>query len=194
LTLVAAGLIVLIALLGEMNVVPDVVSARFSGVSDYFGIQDVRGVTVNDANFALVERMAHWQAAWNMLEDHPWLGVGIGNYAVVYPAYALPHWDDPLGHAHNYYLNIAAESGLVGLGGYLFLWGAIFWMAWRTARTTHGLAQGIAAGAFGVLVALSIHNLFDNLFVHSMQMQVGVTLGLLESLQFGRFEHPNIGL
>ncbi len=175
-----ALLVAVVALLGQMNIIPDVVSARFSGVSDYIGMQDVRGVTVNDANYALVERMAHWQAAWNMFEAHPWLGVGIGNYAVVYPLYALPHWDDPLGHAHNYYLNVAAESGIIGLAGYLFLWGAIFWTAWGAVRTTRGFAQGVAAGAFGVLVALSIHNLFDNLFVHSMQIQVAITLGLVQ--------------
>ncbi len=183
-----AGTVAFVALLGQANLIPDVITQRFAGVSDYFGVFDVRGYPVNDANYAIVERMAHWQAAWYMLEAHPWLGVGFGNYAAVYPAYALPHWDDPLGHAHNYYLNVAAESGLIGLGGYLFLWGAIFWMVWRTVRTTHGLAQGIAAGIFGALVVLSIHNLFDDLFVHSMHIQVGITLGLLEVLKVGKLE------
>ncbi|MGE5138822.1 MAG: hypothetical protein ACM3JD_05110, partial [Rudaea sp.] len=70
--------------------------------------------------------------------------------------------------------------------GYLALWGAIFWLAWRTVRRTKGPAQGIAAGALGVLIALSVHNLFDNLFVHSMQMQVGITLGLIDRI--GRSE------
>lgn len=180
LALIAALLLSIVILLGQLNLIPDVVSARFSGVSDYFGFQDVRGVPVNDANFAIVERMAHWQAAWDMFDAHTWLGVGIGNYAAVYPAYALPHWDDPLGHAHNYYLNVLAESGIVGEAGYLLLWVVIFWTAWRAVRSTGGLAQGIAAGAFGVLIALSVHNLFDNLFVHSMQMQVGITLGLIQ--------------
>jgi putative inorganic carbon (HCO3(-)) transporter len=180
LALAGALLLALLVLLGQLNLIPDVVSERFSGVSDYFGFEDVRGVAVNDANYAIVERKAHWQAAWNMFDDHPWLGVGIGNYAVVYPAYALPRWDDPLGHAHNYYLNVLAESGIVGMGAYLVLWGAIFWTSWRAVRSTRGWTQGLAAGAFGVLVALSIHNLFDNLFVHSMQMQVGITLGMIQ--------------
>jgi putative inorganic carbon (HCO3(-)) transporter len=180
LALTGAFLLASLVLLGQLNLIPDVVSERFSGVGDYFGFEDVRGVAVNDANFAIVERKAHWQAAWDMFNDHPWLGVGIGNYAAAYPAYALPRWDDPLGHAHNYYLNVLAESGIVGLGAYLVLWGAIFWTAWRAVRSTRGWEQGLAAGAFGVLVALSIHNLFDNLFVHSMQMEVGVTLGLIQ--------------
>ena len=113
-------------------------------------------------------------------QAHPWLGVGIGNYAVVYPAYSLPHWDDPLGHAHNYYINMLAESGIIGLLAYALLWISAFWLAWRTIRSTYGFWQGVAAGALGVLVALSVHNLFDNLFVHSMQIQVGLTLGLIQ--------------
>ena len=182
LAVAAALLVAIVALLGQLNLIPDVVTARFAGVSDYISLQDVRGVKVTDANYAIIERMAHWQAGLDMFQAHPWLGVGIGNYAVVYPGYSLPNWDDPLGHAHNYYINILAEAGGVGLAGSLVLWGAIFWLAWCAVRETRGLAQGLAAGAFGVLVALSVHNLFDNLFVHSMQMQVGLTLGLVEML------------
>lgn len=177
-----AALIAIVALLGQFNILPDVISERFAAVNDYFGFEDVRGVNANDDNFAIVERRAHWQAALGMFSDHPWLGVGIGNYAVVYPAYALPHWDDPLGHAHNYYLNVLAEAGLLGLTAYLFLWGAVFWSVWRTVRRTFGFWQAVAAGAFGMLVALSIHNFFDNLFVHSMYIQVGITLGLVKSI------------
>lgn len=180
------ALISIVALLGQFNILPDVISERFATVNDYFGFEDVRGVNANDANFAIVERRAHWQAALGMFSDHPWLGVGIGNYAVAYPAYALPHWDDPLGHAHNYYLNVLAEAGLLGLSAYLFLWVAVFWSVWRSVRGTRGFWQAVAAGAFGMLVALSIHNFFDNLFVHSMYIQVGITLGLVESLMQNR--------
>jgi O-antigen ligase len=162
--------------------VPDIVAERFATVGDYFGFEDVRGVRANDDNFAIVERRAHWQAALSMFEDSPWLGVGFGNYAVAYPKYSLPKWDDPLGHAHNYYLNVLAEAGILGLVTFLILWGAIFWQAWRGVRTARGWAIGVAAGVFGVLVALSIHNFFDNLFVHAMYIQVGLTLGLVPVL------------
>ncbi len=173
------------ALFGEMNLIPDIVTDRLAGVTDYFGIFDVRGVKVNDANFALVERMAHWQAAWEMFEDHPWLGVGLGNYAAAYPAYALPYWDDPLGHAHNYFLNVLAETGAIGASTYVLFWASAGILAFRSVFKAH-LYKSVAAGLCGTLVALTIHNLFDNLFVHSMQMQVGITLGLLEMLPYRR--------
>ena len=73
---------------------------------------NLQAIEVTDENWAILERLAHWHAAWAMWGEHPWLGVGIGNYAFVYPRYALPRWSDPLGHAHNYYLNVADELGV----------------------------------------------------------------------------------
>ena len=185
---IVLGLVALIVVgLGEINIVPNIITERFATVGDYFNFEDVRGVRANDENFALVERRAHWQAAWNMFEDSPWVGVGFGNYAVAYPNYALPKWDDPLGHAHNYYLNVLAEAGGIGLVAYLILWSAIFLNVGRAAlRHTDAITRGVMAGAFGVLVTLSIHNFFDNLFVHAMYIQVGLVLGIAQGLKVGR--------
>jgi O-antigen ligase len=182
---VMAGLVGLLVVgLGELALVPNIVAERFATVGEYLTFEDVRGVRANDENFALVERRAHWQAAWGMFEDSPWVGVGLGNYAVEYARYALPKWDDPLGHAHNYYLNVLAEAGGIGFLAYMVLWGAVFLRLGRAAFFAGTWKRGVLAGAFGALVALSIHNLFDNLFVHAMYLQVGLTLGLAETAAF----------
>lgn len=185
LTIVLAFTVTFVVLMSSINLIPDVIVARFAGIADYFGVFDVRGVRVDDANYAVVERMAHWQAAWEMWLAHPIFGVGIGNYAVTYPAYALPRWDDPLGHAHNYFLNVAAETGTVGLMAYLLLWLAAFWQGWRAVRASSGIWRSLAAGLLGTLVALTVHNTFDNLFVHGMAVQVGIGLGLIAVLNDG---------
>lgn len=179
LSAIAAFVLAVVVLLSSLSIIPPAIAARLSGISDYFGVFDVRGVKVDDANFAIVQRMAYWQAAWGMFAAHPLLGVGFGNYAAVYSAYALPHWSEPLGHAHNYYLNVAAEAGMVGLIAYVTLWGIAFWQGWRAVRVTRGMWRGIAAGLLGTLVALSVHNGFDNLFVHGMYVQVGIGLGMV---------------
>jgi len=165
-------------LLSSINLIPTAIADRFAGIGDYFGVFDVRGVKVDDANYAIVERMAHWQSAAMMWAGNPALGVGIGNYAAAYPRYSLPRWDDPLGHAHNYYLNIAAETGTLGLLAYLVLWALALAQSWRAVRTSSGIWKSVAAGLLGTLVALSMHNVFDNLFVHGMAVQVGMALGL----------------
>lgn len=176
------GLIgVIVAGLGEINVVPNIITERFATVGDYFNFEDVRGVRANDENFALVERRAHWQAALGMFEDSPWVGVGFGNYAAAYPQYALPKWDDPLGHAHNYYLNVLAEAGAIGFAAFMVLWTALWLRTGRAALKAQSWKRGVIAGVFGMLVALSIHNFFDNLFVHAMYIQVGLAIGLTEA-------------
>lgn len=90
----------------------------------------------NDS-FANSERLAHWLAGIHMFWDHPFLGVGIGNYAMAYPQYALGRFVDPLGHAHNYYINMAAEAGIFGLLALLFFLTAIFVAGSRSYKHIH---------------------------------------------------------
>jgi O-antigen ligase len=178
LVVVFVMLLAYVLLAGGFSLVPPSIVQRFSDFVPYLGIADVRGVEVTDANFAVLERMAHWQSALAMWTENPWLGVGIGNYETVYPSYALPLWPLPLGHAHNYYLNVAAEAGVLGLAAYLFVWGAALVGAWGAARRASGWYWGVALGVLGVVVHLSVHNFFDNLFVHGMYLQLAILLGI----------------
>jgi len=165
---------------GGARYLPPSLVQRAADLLPFAGGVDVATVEVNDANWAVLERMAHWMAAADMFTDHPWLGVGIGNYPVAYPQYAIGRWRDPLGHAHNYYLNIAAEAGLLGLSTFLVLIAACFRFGLRATRRASGPTwwRAVALGSLGVLVHLCVHNLFDNLFVHSMNVQLGLVLGL----------------
>ena len=179
--LFALALILLsfVIVMGGLQLLPEAITQRFLDFLPFLGGVDISRVEITPANFAVIERLAHWQAGWDMFSEHPWLGVGIGNYEPVYSAYALPRWDEPLGHAHNYYLNIAAEAGLVGLSAYLILWAAVFWQAWQVVRRTSGYWQGVAVGILGILTHLAVHNFFDNLYVHGMYVHIAILLGLL---------------
>lgn len=153
-----------------------------TGSISYVGQLDVSGVEITDQNFAVIERLAHWQAAIRMFADRPWFGVGIGNYAVVYPVYNVPPWDDPLGHAHNIYFNFAAETGIVGLAAYLLFWGSAFWLCWHVIRRSTGLWRGVAIGCLGSFTHLAAHNFFDNLYVHGVYLQVALLLAIVAYL------------
>ncbi|MBM3134510.1 MAG: O-antigen ligase family protein [Chloroflexi bacterium] len=169
-----------LVLAGAADLLPASVTSRLGSIGEQFGVFAVRTVKLTDENYAAVERMAHWQAALSMIQARPLLGYGIGNYPAAYPQYNLPGWEDPLGHAHNYYLNVAAETGLVGLAAYL-LWLLLACAgAWMVAvRATSGLGRAVAIGVLGVLAAQTTHNVFDNLWVHSMAVQVALLLGLV---------------
>jgi putative inorganic carbon (hco3(-)) transporter len=164
------------------GLLPASILDRLAQTVEYFGVFDVRTVEVTSANWAIVERMAHWQAGWYMFVDHPWLGVGAGNYPALYPQYFVASWREALGHAHNYYLNILAELGVVGGSVLLMLVGAAFTRLGGALVRSEGLRvdfwRAVVAGAFGGLVVFCVHNLFDSLFVHSVNIQIGVLLGL----------------
>ena len=172
----------LVAALGSAQLLPAAVQQRLSDVLPVLQIPDIATAEVTDANFALIERLAHWQAALDMWRDAPWLGVGIGNYAAVYPAYAVGRWRDPLGHAHNIYLNLGAETGLLGLCAYAAFWLSALWLTASVIRRTHGLPRAVAAGGLGVFVALAVHNGVDNLYVQGMYLHVAIVLGIVAAL------------
>jgi O-antigen ligase len=155
---------------------------RIGGFREDLTFGDVRGVDINDANYAVLERLAHWQAALDMARDHLWTGVGFGNYEAAYPAYALINWPDALGHAHNYYLNLLAETGVPGLIAYVILWGAIIWQSLRLVRKLPWPDRGIALGLTSCWIALSVHHLVDKLYVNNIYIHLGVMLALLQLL------------
>jgi putative inorganic carbon (HCO3(-)) transporter len=173
---------VLAVALAVSGVLPPAILDRLAQTIEYFGVFDVRTVEVTSENWAIVERMAHWQAGWYMFLDHPWLGVGAGNYGQAYPDYFVGMWRDALGHAHNYYINILAELGLVGGCTLLLLLGLAFRQLGGALVGSEGRRnsfwRAVLAGAFGGLVVFCVHNMFDSLFVHSVNIQVGVLLGL----------------
>ena len=130
------------------------------------------------------------------MRDYPFLGVGPGNYPAVYERYYIPPWREALGHAHNYYLNMAAEAGIPGLLALLLMLGMAFRGLARRIQATSptalarggsvlepayspAFARALALGLLGSLAVFCIHNLFDNLLVHGVGIQIGVLLGLV---------------
>lgn len=68
-------------------------------------------------NWESDERLAVWKANWNILRDFPLFGTGLGSHAEACPMYyAPPFVEVEFTHAENSYLQIASESGVLGLG------------------------------------------------------------------------------
>ena len=181
------GAVVLLLFFGPglLIALPDSALARFGDLTNYVG-RDLTTIEITDDNFAIVERLAHWQAAWRMFAQHPWLGVGPGQYAVVYPSVAIPRWQDPLGHAHNYYLHLLAEGGLIGLASYVGLLAVALFTLWRRAQGGTGWSRLLALGAVGTLGHLLGHSLVDNLYVHELYLLLAVILGLALATRSGK--------
>lgn len=76
-------------------------------------------------------RLSEVSAAWDVFATHPLLGVGPGQFPLYYQRYVAlnggssVHTGDGARNAHNIILGLAADVGLVGLIGFLFLVGII---------------------------------------------------------------------
>jgi hypothetical protein len=155
------------------------ITNRLTGFSEFVQTFDVRGVDITTDNYAVLERLAHWQTAEAMGRAHFWNGVGIGNYEPLYPAYALLNWPQALGHAHNIYLNFLAETGVIGLGGYIVLWAAVIGFTWKASRSFDVWGRSVAVGLMGTWAHLSVHNFLDDLYVANLHLHIGALLGVL---------------
>jgi O-antigen ligase len=143
---------------------------------------------VISADFSTQERLAQWAAGINMFLAHPVLGVGAGNYSAAYPQYSVVCWPDSVGHAHNYYINAAAETGVIGLVAFLALTVAMVFAGWRATQAllrfdASGYGLALALGFFACIVTVIVHNLVDDVFVHAMELQIAVILAALLRLR-----------
>ncbi len=88
-------------------------------------------------------RIELWKAGWSMFEDHPILGVGLGNFALAYhTAYAPDSTLHPSYWApHSIYVQALSEVGLAGSLPLLMIWLLFLRLNARTRR--HLQASGL---------------------------------------------------
>lgn len=94
-------------------------------------------------------RIFLWKDAWAQFQQRPLLGWGPGTFRA---NVERRHPDVKLlsnKHAHNNYLHVMAETGLVGLAGFLATFGWLAVLAWRAPAPYRNLGLGLIA-AFAV--------------------------------------------
>jgi O-antigen ligase len=102
-----------------------------------------------------------WYDAYEVFRAHPVIGAGLGTFATVYPIYSLSNGNLAPRQAHNDYLQLLAESGLVG--GALAVWfmALVLRAAWRGAAAREPWRAGVALGGGAALAGLMVHSVFD---------------------------------
>ena len=125
------------------------------------------GLSFADSSSAL--RLALWDSTLTMIADHPFFGIGWGAYFMVYPEYDF-FVNNPaviIYHAHNMYLNYAAEVGLVGAA-------AFFWFFFGTMKLAFNKCEIADVPPTNLVADLS-----DNFFsaVGKLKSSVNKTVG-----------------
>jgi putative inorganic carbon (HCO3(-)) transporter len=66
-------------------------------------------------------RSVIWSTSFSIFRDHPFFGIGFGNFPIFYQRYLKVPFEI-FGHAHNDFLNVAVNAGIVGLLAFIFMW------------------------------------------------------------------------
>ena len=157
-----------------------------SPVFKFLGLIQISFVNPSNDDYSTAERLAHWIAGVHMFLSHPLIGVGIGNYPDAYPGYFITIFVNSLGHAHNYYINIAAETGAIGLTAYLLFLMAIFVTGGSSLQAIskkYKNDRALAIGLLAALISVCVHNLVDDLYVHSLTNLIALLLIALIRLE-----------
>ncbi len=80
----------------------------------------------------------YWRAAWDMIRERPWFGVGPGNFGRVYPRFMAETAGERIKDPHNFLLEIWATSGIFALGALVAALGAFFVYLLRAGRNYFG--------------------------------------------------------
>jgi len=139
----------------------------FAGIIIAFGPVIIGRITSYDLGSART-RITTAKVAWNIIQDHPALGIGINNYGTALEKY----WDadDPFTRkaaVHNTYLLYMAEIGFIGFAVYLWLLIAFFIRIKKAIRGRVRLYSAVAIGIMGSFAGFLLTALTDKSYKES---------------------------
>jgi O-antigen ligase len=141
------------------------------------------------AALSFFERVYGWRAAWGVVMDYPWTGVGYQGFRFV--SHAYNSMQIVLGTVENYYYEILVSMGVVGLGVLGVVIVRLFQVGRVVARTAprgtlaHHMARFHAPLMMGLLVA--------NLTANNFMGMVGVAQVALWTAVLVRSGHHAVG-
>jgi len=114
-------------------------------------------------------RLLFWSVGWEMLEDRPLTGIGLGNYRFLYTPYEakvrtesgdalFPKAATRTEVAHNDYVQVAAELGMGGILAMVAFLAVLAWIVWArlaASRNSSSRTAWILLLAAGVTVFLA---------------------------------------
>ena len=159
---VAAGGLVLALVLAAIAI-PSALGDRFSTYRN------------NQSDAALLLRTGAWEGALAIFTSHPVLGTGMSDFPRAYagipddvlPAARTPLFYDQLRtdaqpwHAHNVYLTVLAEGGLIGFMAFALFAAAVVATILRATRVRDPVAATVCVGVGCAVLAWATHGLVD---------------------------------
>jgi putative inorganic carbon (HCO3(-)) transporter len=137
---------------------------------------------MNPTDTSSTLRLALWESTIAMIMNKPFLGIGWGAYWMVYPDYDffINNANTKIFHAHNMYLNIAAEIGIPGLITFLaMMYGHLRLALASIKESVQYWSSGIMLGIVGAIFGLIVNGFTDYVLFN---IQLSMLFWLLNAL------------
>jgi O-antigen ligase len=106
-------------------------------------------------------RAHFWGVTTEIIKAHPIVGTGLGAFSVVYTGYDSRNGRYRLEQAHNDYLQVLADGGIIGGALGLFFIISLFRMGFARRESGDDFRRGVATGALAGCFAVLVHSFFD---------------------------------
>lgn len=134
-------------------------------------------------------RLHFWPIALKIFSANPLIGSGFDSFAVAFTRYDTWSGLMRVEQAHNEYLQMLAEGGLVAIGCVLLFIFLLFKKGLQVVSSTKGFRQSAAIGALAGCLGIMVHSFFDfplrtnsNMFVFLLMAAIAtVTLTVGEN-------------
>jgi hypothetical protein len=98
-----------------------------------------------------------YRQVWGLIQDYAFTGAGLASFPMVYSTYQLLIQVYFLPHAHNIFLQIWIEQGLLGIVAFTWLIVALCRWVWQQ----RGKMNWLVVGGIGATAAMLVHGLID---------------------------------
>ncbi|HKO45964.1 MAG TPA: O-antigen ligase family protein [Pyrinomonadaceae bacterium] len=106
-------------------------------------------------------RLHFWDVTVDIIKSHPIIGTGLGAFGVVYTGYDSRNGLYRLEQAHNDYLQVLSDGGIVGALLGLFFIVNLFRLGFMRRESRDEFRRGVATGAMAGCFAVLVHSFFD---------------------------------
>ena len=106
-------------------------------------------------------RAHFWSVTLEIIKAHPYVGTGLGAFGVIYTRYDSRNGLYRLEQAHNDYLQVLSDAGIIGAVLALSFVVLLFWKALSRARSRDDFRRGVALAALSGCFAVLVHSFFD---------------------------------
>lgn len=137
----------------------------------------------------VIDRKMIWHAGWKMFMSKPLLGVGLGAFMFNFVAFAGKEYPYAVPYAHNCYLQIASETGILGLAAFLLILFSFFYFGIKILNSrgrtfSWFMLLASLAAVLGYSIQMAVDTNFYNLDLSTLfWLLLGVGLAAMKNLK-----------